>query len=374
MALFVLSDLHLDEEGQARLFRDERQGVKLAGLCERIARDGHEVVLLGDIFDLTAMNPPPRGLDRFFDELRVPARPKPRRDLRQLLEAVRDGNPRAIQALSELSRRVPVTVVPGNHDHQLGAPGAAEALAAVGIGPVRIERTVVRQMGGRRVVLRHGHELDEGNARPGSPGEMLTASLHHGVIPFLRHHGGRPNVRIDPDRLVALRPEEYAVPVLERWLDPPTFRKFFRAFLRLLSANGALPRPATWIIPLLTSEGMRRRIHEADDLWRLTGHTALHALRGRGPLRNPRPDVLVLGHTHVLDWAPQDGEAPSEKLYVNLGTWTDRAADANSAPDTTLPVLELGEQDGCLYAALSDLDEDGGEMQRFDAPRPRDRS
>jgi len=198
-------------------------------------------------------------------------------------------------------------------------------------------------------------------------GSLLTASLHQGAIPFLRQHGGRRHVRIDPDRLVALRPEEFAVPVLERWLAPDTFRAFFRAFLRLLSANGGLPRPAAWFAPFLSSERMRRRIQDQDQLWYRTARTAFRALRGRGPLAEPRPDVLVMGHTHVLDWAPQDGEVPSEKLYVNLGTWTDRAADANSAPDTTLPLLEVWEEDGRLRARLSDLDDDGGEMQRFEA-------
>ena len=368
MAVFVLSDLHLDEEGQARLFHDERQGAKLAALCERIPRDGAEVVLLGDIFDLTAMNPPPRRLERFFEELSVPAEPRPRRDLRRLCEAVRESNPRAVSALSHLSRRVPVTLVPGNHDHQFSSPGANEALAAIGLGSVRIEKLVVREMAGRRVVLRHGHELDPGNEKPGGPGEMMTASLHHAVIPFLHHHGGKRNVRIDPDRVVALRPEELAVPVLQRWLEPATFRKFFRAFLRLLGANGAIPRPAAWFAPLLSSERMRRRIEEQDRLWQHCGRVALRALRGRGPLSDPAPDVLVMGHTHVLDWAPQDGAAPSEKLYVNLGTWTDRAADANSAPDTTLPVLELWAEGDRLRARLTDLDDDGGEMQQFVAP------
>src|SRR2546429_278332 len=275
VALFVLSDLHLDEEGQARLFRDDRQGAKLASLCERVVRDDAEVVLLGDVFDLTAMNPPARGLDRFFAELGVAAEPKPARGVRRLLEAVRESNPRAISALSHLSRRLPVTLVPGNHDHHLGGPGGKEALAAIGLGGVRMEPLVVREIASRRVVLRHGHELDAGNAKPGGPGEVLTASLHQGAIPFLRQHGGRRHVRIDPDRLVALRPEEFAVPVLERWLAPDTLRAFFRAFLRLLSANGA--------------------------------------------------------------------------------------------PDTTLPLLEVWEEDGRLRARLSDLDDDGGEMQRFEA-------
>jgi len=367
VALFVLSDLHLDEEGQARLFRDERQGVKLASLCERMSRDGGEVVLLGDIFDLTAMSPPPRGLDRFFEDLGVPGEPRPPRDLRRLCETVRESNPRAVSALSHLSRRVPVTLVPGNHDHQLGGPSGKEALASIGLGPVRIESTVLREIAGRRIVLRHGHELDAGNARPGGPGEILTACLHHGTIPFLRHHGGRRNVRIDPDRVVALRPEEFAIPVLQRWLEPRTFQKFFRAFLRLLAANGALPRPAAWIAPLLSSERMRKRIEEQDRLWQRTASTALRGLRGRGPLSDPRPDVLVMGHTHVLDWALQEGDMPSERLYVNLGTWTDRAADAQSAPDTTLPVLEICDQGGRLRARLSDLDDDGGEMQRYES-------
>src|SRR5437660_3829376 len=131
VALFVLSDLHLDEEGQARLFRDDRQGAKLASLCERVVRDDAEVVLLGDVFDLTAMNPPARGLDRFFAELGVAAEPKPARGVRRLLEAVRDSNPRAIGALSGLSRRVPVTLFPGKHAHHLGGSAAKAALERV---------------------------------------------------------------------------------------------------------------------------------------------------------------------------------------------------------------------------------------------------
>src|SRR5207244_4135266 len=73
MTVYVISDLHLDEQAEARLFSDERQGRELATLCERVARDeGAELILLGDCFDFTAMLPPPEGLERFFRKLDVP--------------------------------------------------------------------------------------------------------------------------------------------------------------------------------------------------------------------------------------------------------------------------------------------------------------
>ena len=39
---------------------------------------------------------------------------------------------------------------------------------------------------------------------------------------------------MDPDRVVALRPEEGIVSILERWLRHETFRPFFRAFIDLV--------------------------------------------------------------------------------------------------------------------------------------------
>src|SRR5205814_1851712 len=147
VTIYVISDLHLDERGEARLFDDQRQGRQLAALCERVARDeGAELVLLGDCFDFTAMQPPPRGLARFFRKLDVPKEPPPRRTLPQLLEAVARSNPVGFDALAQFSQRGTLTVVPGNHDHMLGEPGAAEALKAAGVR-ARIDRSLLRRLG-----------------------------------------------------------------------------------------------------------------------------------------------------------------------------------------------------------------------------------
>jgi len=363
VALYVVSDLHLDERGDARLFSDERQGRQLASLCERVAQDeGAELILLGDSFDFTAMQPPPKGLGDFFRALDVPSNQPPHRTLAQLLAAVRESNPVGFEALCALAAVAPVTFVPGNHDHQLGEPDAGDALAAVGLR-VRLDRSVVRRLGGRTVVLQHGHEADHGNDKPGGSGEVLTNALHQAVIPFLRHHGPPPNVRFDPGRLAALRPEEAVVSVLQRWLDEKAFRRFFRALLRLLAENGYLPRPLTWLASLVSPQRVRGAVAEQDRLWERTGSHAIGALKQEHKLPHgaPVPDVLVLGHTHVLDWAVERG-----RLYVNLGTWTERAFDASSPRDASLPLLHIALSAGELRASLRDLSAGEVELQRYE--------
>lgn len=378
MAIYVVSDLHLDEQSQARLFRDTRQGQTLADLCARVLRDPDgELVLLGDTFDLTAMTPPPEGLERFARSLDTPLSPPPRRSTQALCAAVRDSNPAAMAALEQLSARARVTLLPGNHDRHLGEPGGSEALASIGLSGMRVQPFLQRRVGGRSVLLAHGHLLDPANARPDGGGEVMTNCLHHAVVPFLRKHGARANVRMNPDRIVALRPEESVVPVLERWLREDDFKRFFRAFMTLLADNGYFPRASSWLARLVSPERVRRSIEDADRLWERTGRTALSVLDGKRSLPTPggpgtlpqvqeRPAVLVFGHTHVIDWAVADGEAPDNRLYVNLGTWTERAQDASGPLDTTLPLLEVREEGGRCVCILGDLAQgELSELQRF---------
>jgi len=184
----------------------------------------------------------------------------------------------------------------------------------------------------------------------------------------LRHLAPRSNVHIDPDRLVALRPEERVVPVLERWLKPGVFETFIDALLELLVANGALWRPMAW---LTTPSMMRWRLKDDDDLWERAGHSALAVLEGAKTLpgKPPPPDVLVLGHTHVMDWAVHEGRPGVQRLYVNLGTWSARASDAAGPMDATMPLLRLEADSRVLRAELFDVSSKWRTLQRFEAIR-----
>jgi UDP-2,3-diacylglucosamine pyrophosphatase LpxH len=368
--LYVVSDLHMGDSTLASMFRDSDQGFRFADLCSSIARtqDG-ELVLLGDIFDVTAATPPPKGLTDFGRALEVPIGDKGQRTLAQIMKQIREANPIALDALEALSNEAPVTLVPGNHDRHLGEAGGCEALDAAGLSKVKIEPMAVRRVMDKVVVLQHGHAWDPSNATATGGGETMTSVIHHAIVPFLRHLAPRSNVRIEPDRIVALRPEERVVPVLQRWLKPGVFEMFIDAFLELLVANGYLSRALAW---LATPAIIRSRLKDDDDLWEHAGLSALAALEGGKPLpgKPPPPDVLVLGHTHVVDWAVAEGARPGiERLYVNLGTWSARASDAAGPMDATMPLLRIDADEKVLRAQLFDVAGKWRTLQRFEVKR-----
>src|SRR5947208_4462800 len=364
--LFVVSDLHLGQTGLARMFHDQSQGMRLADLCSVVARTpDSELVLLGDIFDVTASLPPARGLGKFARALDLPFEDRPAPPLTSICASIRENNPVALDALEALCEEAAVTLVAGNHDRHLATPEGRGALDFAGLSGMRVETMAVRKTGERTVVLQHGHGGAPSNATPTGGGEVMTSIIHHAVVPFLRHQMPRSNVAIDPDRVIALRPEERVVPVLERWLKPGMFERFIDAFIQILVENGYMSRAVSLFA---TPERIRERLKDDDDLWERAGHTALEALEGRQaiPGRPPPPDVLVLGHTHVLDWAVQEGRPGVQRLYANLGTWTARAADAAGPLDHTLPALSIDARERTLRAELRDLDDRGFVLQQFE--------
>ena len=367
--LTAISDLHLGEAEGARMFHDGGQGQALADLCATLARTpGAELVLLGDIFDFTAMARPPRGLEGFARAVDMPL-DRPARGLFEMVRAIREANPIALGALQALAAEAPVAFVPGNHDRHLAGPEGRAALDALGLGKVKLEtEQAVRRLGEYIVVLQHGHKWDPSNATPEGGGEVMTSILNSAVLPFVKRLAPRHNVRVDAERIMVLRPEERVVPVLERWLPPHLFVKFLDAFLELLVANGYLSRVTAL---LATRDRIRGRLKDDDDLWERSGHAALEALEGRKPIpgRPPPPDVLVLGHTHVIDWAVQEGRPRVQRLYVNLGSWTPRANDAAGPLDLTLPALSVEVERRRLSARLRDVGAQGALLQEFEVER-----
>jgi len=369
VALYVVSDLHLGEGTLARMFRDEDQGRRFTEVCDRVSGEADgELVLLGDVFDLTAAIPPHKGLTQFGVSLDVPIEDKPPPPLPAVMRSIRESNPVALQALEDVSQKAKVTLVPGNHDRHLADAGGREALDAAGLSKVQIEPMAARRVLDKWVMLQHGHLWDPSNATPTGGGETMTGVLHHAVIPFLRHLLPRSNVHIDPERLVALRPEERVIPVLERWLKPGVFERFIDALLEILVENGALARPLAWVT---TPSLLRWRLKDDDDLWERAGASAMAVLEGAKSLpgKPPPPDVLVLGHTHVMDWAVQDGRPGVQRLYVNLGTWSARATDAAGPMDAAMPLLRIDADSRQLRAELFDCARRWRPLQRFEVDR-----
>jgi hypothetical protein len=167
---------------------------------------------------------------------------------------------------------------------------------------------------------------------------------------------------------VALRPEERVIPVLERWLRPGVFERFIDALLAILVENGALARPLAWVT---TPSLLRWRLKDDDDLWERAGASALAVLEGAKSLpgKPPPPDVLVLGHTHVMDWAVQDGRPGVQRLYVNLGTWSARATDAAGPMDAAMPLLQIDADSRQLRAQMVDCSRRWRPLQRFEVDR-----
>jgi UDP-2,3-diacylglucosamine pyrophosphatase LpxH len=316
------------------------------------------------VFDLTGMTPPKHGLPAFGRKMGVSLENVAERSPRELCAATRRRHERTLSAIEALSRSSRVTLVPGNHDWALGGDGGRDALDAAGLSRVQVEANVTRTIAERRVLLQHGHELDDDNAAPGGAGEMLTRLLHHAIVPMLERLPTRPNVVIDPTRVVCLRPEERIVPVMQRWLSRKQFETFVDALLDLMVDIGSLSRVKAW---LATPEKLRAKLDDADDLWERVGTHARDRIR-----KDDSPDVLVFGHTHVPDWALED-RGGTQAVYANLGSWTDRATDAVGPFDRMLPLVRIGADARGLRATLEDL-ESGRVLETFDASRANGRT
>ena len=281
--LFVISDLHLGDGGLRDKFEAFGKTPELHAFLDHVAREGGELFILGDLFELWQMN-----LSRLLVK---------RRDILDRLAAL------------------DVTYVPGNHDVDLAHFIDTELLAHPFFERMRAPFT--RELGGRRFRFAHGHETDPFNAGD-DPGFGRMLAIFSGVFedengsPLLAGGEGVGDVL-----------EQFGESMLTIWTCAVTTMRG-----RLADPSSQAVRPTAALTP-------------AQDPDRLAEHVA----GVRADLEKSGYDVAVLGHTHkpgrIGDWYFNSGSWVGPRnafLRISPGgevryfEWKDGCAVASEMP------------------------------------------
>jgi UDP-2,3-diacylglucosamine pyrophosphatase LpxH len=138
---YVVSDLHIggDEQLGEVEFQEE-----LLGFLDRLAAtdEDAELVINGDAFglwELTTVD----GIEKF--------------------DVLVEEHPEVFEQLRETGENIDITLLPGNHDHELAAYDEyVERLAAYNVDLVQAE-SLTRRVGNQTVYFEHGHQRDDNN-------------------------------------------------------------------------------------------------------------------------------------------------------------------------------------------------------------------
>ena len=336
MTTFVISDLHLMDRQEPFLFNAKKE-LAFEKLCQQM-KPSDQLILAGDIFDLTGMTPCRVGQAEFFQEV-VPAhlqdlpliqRCSEVRSTEDLLSSTEKMFPSFFSCLRKLARQHQLIYIPGNHDCAFLLPEGRQALQnvlGVSEGDIQWNSTVLI---GNRVAVVHGNQFDPANRTEQgcqNPGFIFTSGLYHAVLPALKMLG------VDPVMIAALpavRPEEESITGMQLYLSNEDCKKVLLGFARLLQKNDFFSGSAavpSWFLshsfPFISSiirrkitpERVRSILPKEVDIIRKarvgSEKLLVKLIRNNPELQNA---VIVSGHTHELD---------STSRYVNLGTWID---------------------------------------------------
>ena len=138
---YVISDLHIggDEQLGEVEFLDE-----LLGFLERIERtdENAELVINGDAFGLWEITTV-EGVEKF--------------------DVLSENHPELFEQLSATGENVSITLIPGNHDHELAAYDEfVERFAEYNVNLVQ-EESITRPVADRTIHFEHGHQQDPNN-------------------------------------------------------------------------------------------------------------------------------------------------------------------------------------------------------------------
>jgi UDP-2,3-diacylglucosamine pyrophosphatase LpxH len=138
---YVISDLHIggDEQLEEVEFLDE-----LLAFLDRLATtdEDAELIINGDAFGLWEFT----GIDGI-----------------EKFDALEETYPELFAQFRRTGENVPITLLPGNHDHELAAYDEhVERFAAYNVDLVQ-DVSITRPVGGRRIHFEHGNQQDSNN-------------------------------------------------------------------------------------------------------------------------------------------------------------------------------------------------------------------
>lgn len=336
MATFIASDLHLMDHPESFLFNFEKEQA-FVRLCDFIGSND-QLILAGDIFDLTGMTPCQKGQLDFFQEVIPPSmwnqelieRSSKLRTTEELLNSIKNIFPDFFSCLKKLALNRQLLFIPGNHDCAFLQENGKKSFAKILDVPSNSIQWKISVLIGNELAVLHGNQFDPANKTDQgcqNPGFTFTSALYHGILPALKMLGV-PAVFLSA--LPAVRPEEESVVGIQHYLSAEVSQKLLIGFARLLQKNGfffgrtvipawflnhSFPFLSDLILQKITPERVRSILPKEADMKFKARKDAEKML---AELIQQKPEfknaVIVAGHTHQLDFTDK---------YVNLGTWVD---------------------------------------------------
>ncbi|MFP8952200.1 metallophosphoesterase [Natrialbaceae archaeon A-arb3/5] len=393
---YVISDLHIggDEQLGEVDFLDE-----LLAFLERIAEtdENAELLINGDAFGLWE-----------FTDVDGPAK----------FDVLLERYPALFEQLRATGERVPITLLPGNHDNELAAYDEyVERLAEYNVNLVQAE-SITRPVGERTIHFEHGHQRDPNNRFEdfGNPYETPMGYFYN------THVTSRAGKLSDRGRYNWLKDVQAVTPTdrVPRWLLSKYFYREMNPLLRyaaipflllfnvsvVLAVLAGLDVAGIWTMPVERTDAVLAQLGLVGEtvhfllvanaviagILILVGIPLYFVLRDIGKtierfgffetdltvdpnepyeaaareVFEDRPETAIFcyGHTHRPMMADVDG-----RLLVNTGTWLKRlhrrGVVAGVLPPVFYPSYQL-----CVVRISAESDGVAVEYEEIEKPNP----
>ncbi|MBD3244915.1 MAG: hypothetical protein GF335_02890 [Candidatus Moranbacteria bacterium] len=140
--LYFISDLHIGGEGVLNKFEAEKEFIDFLKKISKNNKDRIELIIVGDFFDLWEIQSK-EGLEKF--------------------KHLEKSYQKLLKTIKEASKKIKITLIPGNHDHELACfKEYPDLLKKYGINLIQKPSTE-RNFFGKKIWIEHGNQLSRYN-------------------------------------------------------------------------------------------------------------------------------------------------------------------------------------------------------------------